>query len=76
MGGRTVNAHQRRLAQKEARRRELESRNHLDRRQRDDVDRDLPASLQRLGLLRVNRGPYDADYPYDPYRTPIIRRPR
>lgn len=71
-----MNAHQRRLAQKEARRRELESWQRMERRKRADVDRDLPASLQRLGLLRVNRGPYDADYPYDPYRTPVIRRPR
>ena len=71
-----MNRTQRRATERERRRREQDSRTRLDRRQRDDVDRDLPSSLQRLGLLRVNRGPYDADYPYDPYRTPVIRRPR
>lgn len=71
-----MNRTQRRATERERRRREQDSRNRLDRRQRDDVDRDLPASLQRLGLLRVNRGPYDADYPRDPYRTPVIRTRR
>lgn len=43
---------------------------------RRDVDRDLPASLQKLGLLPVNRGPYDTDFPRDPERTPVIRTRR
>lgn len=69
-----MNRTQRRATQRAQRRQEAQARDRLWADKRRDVDRDLPASLQRLGLKPVNRGPYDADYPYDPERTPVIHR--
>lgn len=62
-----------RRAEKERQRKETESRDRLKKREKFDHDRDLPASLQKLKLRPVNRGPFDSDYPYDASRTPVIR---